>query len=202
MKKAILYIHGKGGSSEEAKRYVDVCKGYDIFGLDYKGNTPWDTKEEFIQEYQKLKANYNVVYILANSIGAFFTMHALQNENVLKAYFISPIVNMEKLILDMMSWSNVSEKELKEKKIIPTNFGEDLSYFYLEYVRNNHIKWDIPTEIIYAGKDSLTSLETVTDFVKKHDANLTIMEDGEHWFHTQEQLKFLDKWLIERLGEQ
>lgn len=201
MEKAILYVHGKGGSSEEANRYKDICTGCDIYGLDYQGNSPWDTKEEFIQSYLKLKSKYNEVYILANSIGAFFTMHALQNENVSKAYFISPILNMEKLILDMMIWSNVSEKELKERKIIPTSFGENLSYDYLEYVRKNPIKWNTPTEILYAGKDNLTSLETVNEFIKTHNANLTIMENGEHWFHTQEQLKFLDKWLVEKLSK-
>lgn len=201
MKKAILYVHGKGGSSQESNRYKDLCPDYDVFGFDYKGNTPWDTKDEFIQEYRKLKNKYIQVYILANSIGAFFTMCALQNENVEKAYFISPILNMEKLILDMMLWSSVTEKELKEKKTIPTNFGENLSYDYLEYVRNNPIKWDIPTEILYAGKDNLTSLDTVNEFVKTSNANLTIMEDGEHWFHTQRQLDFLDKWLLDKLGE-
>ena len=27
------------------------------------------------------------------------------------------------------------------------------------------------------------------------------MEGGEHWFHTGEQLAFLDRWLRDRLGE-
>ena len=36
------------------------------------------------------------------------------------AYFISPVVDMEKLILDMMSWANVTEKELEEKGVLPT----------------------------------------------------------------------------------
>ena len=26
--------------------------------------------------------------------------------------------------------------------------------------------------------------------------DLTKMDDGEHWFHTDEQIKFLDDWII------
>ncbi|MDY2742875.1 MAG: alpha/beta hydrolase, partial [Eubacteriales bacterium] len=25
---------------------------------------------------------------------------------------------------------------------------------------------------------------------------LSIMKNGEHWFHTDEQMKFLDEWII------
>lgn len=58
-----------------------------------------------------------------------------------KAYFISPIVNIEKLITDMMMWSNVTEDELKSKKEIQTEFGESLSWEYLCYVREHPIVW-------------------------------------------------------------
>ena len=27
------------------------------------------------------------------------------------------------------------------------------------------------------------------------DATLTVMEGGEHWFHTEEQMDFLDRWI-------
>ena len=33
-----------------------------------------------------------------------------------KAYFISPVVDMERLIADMMIWANVTEDELKDEK--------------------------------------------------------------------------------------
>lgn len=31
--------------------------------------------------------------------------------------------------------------------------------------------------------------------MESHNANLTVMENGEHWFHTEEQVTFLDKWI-------
>ena len=40
----------------------------------------------------------------------------------------------------------------------------------------------------------MTSYETILNFTNKSKANLTIMKGGEHWFHTDEQMNFLDKW--------
>ena len=114
-----------------------------------------------------------------------------------KAYFISPIVDMERLILDMMRWANVTETELEAQGVIHTEFGEDLSWEYLNYVRSHPIKWNVPTQILYGEKDQLTSLATMKDFAEKHHAGLTVMENGEHWFHTEEQMAFLDKWILE-----
>lgn len=70
----------------------------------------------------------------------------------------------EKLICDMMKWSNVTEAELEQRKIIPTEFGEELFWEYLCYVRKHPLNWQIPTSILYGEKDNLTSLETIKDF--------------------------------------
>ncbi len=195
MKKAILYIHGKGGNAKEANHYQSICIGYDIYGLDYKGEFPWDTQDEIENEYKKLAMEYDEMIIVANSIGAYFCMNALQGQKIKKALFISPIVDMEKLITDMMGWANVTEKELCQKGEIETQFGETLSWKYLQYVRNHPINWKVPTAILYADQDHLTSRKTIESYIQNHNASLTIMENGEHWFHTDEQLAFLDRWI-------
>ena len=56
------------------------------------------------------------IILIANSIGAFFSMNANLNGLIEKAYFISPVVNMEKLVCDMMKWANMSEADLEQKK--------------------------------------------------------------------------------------
>ena len=195
MKKAIIYIHGKGGSSFEINQYKESCLGFDMVGIDYNEYLPWIVEKQIKSVYEKVEKTYEEIYILANSIGAYFTMYTLQNNNIKKALFISPILDMEQLILNMMNWANVSEETLCEKKEIPTDFGETLSWKYLCFVRENPIVWNIPTEILYGEKDNLTSHETVDKFIKNHNAHLTVMENGEHWFHTEEQLIFLNNWL-------
>lgn len=195
MKKAILYIHGKGGSYLEAEQYKKNCLGFDIIGIDYNDYLPWIVQNQIQSAYDKAHEKYEHIYVIANSIGAYFTMHTLQNREIKQALFISPVLDMERLILDMMNWANVSENDLSEKGEIPTDFGETLSWKYLCFVRANPIKWNIHTEILYAGNDNLISRQTVNWFISNHDANLTVMENGEHWFHTDEQLAFLDIWM-------
>ena len=199
MKKTIIYIHGKGGSSFEINQYKESCLGFDMIGIDYNEYLPWIVEKQIKLVYEKVEKTYDEIYILANSIGAYFTMYTLQNNNIKKALFISPILDMEQLILNMMNWANVSEETLCEKKEIPTDFGETLSWKYLCFVRENPIVWNIPTEILYGEKDNLTSCETVDKFIKNHNAHLTVMENGEHWFHTEKQLIFLNNWLKQSL---
>lgn len=193
--KAILYIHGKNGSYLEAEQYKKDCAGFDIIGVDYNDYLPWIVQDNILAAYNNLAKQYTHISVIANSIGAYFAMHTLQACNIQKALFISPILNMEKLIIDMMQWANVTEKDLFEKKEIETAFGETLSWDFLTYVRQHPISWEIPTNILYAEKDNLTSRETVDAFVKNHNANLTVVENGEHWFHTNEQLACLHAWV-------
>ena len=195
MRRFVIYVHGKGGSAEEATHYRPLFAESDVIGFEYKSQNPWESKKEFSCFYDLHSKGYDSVILIANSIGAFFSMNALGEKNISQAMFISPIVNMEQLIADMMMWSHVTENELEIKKEIPTEFGETLSWEYLCYARKHPIKWSVPTCILYGGKDHLTSRQTVSGFADQIGAKLTVMKDGEHWFHTEEQMKVLDQWI-------
>lgn len=196
MGKAIIYIHGKSGNTEESTHYRPLFHDCDIIGFDYKSETPWEAKDEFTAFINKVCRNYDTVFIIANSIGAFFVMNADMDKEIKKAFFISPIVNMEQLITDMMTNAQITERELLEKTEIKTPFGDTISWEYLNYVRNHPVKWNIPTHILYGEKDTLTSFDSMTSFAKDIGATLDIMKNGEHWFHTKEQMEFLDKWIM------
>ena len=199
MKDLVLYIHGKGGNAAESEHYRPLFPGYMVMGLDYQTFSPWETGTEIRDAVEKLKNGYENITLIANSIGAYFSMDAGIDGLIDRAYFISPIVDLERLIRDMMTWANVTDQQLKEKKVISTNFGEDLSWDYLCYVHRRPIRWNTPTEILYGNNDNLTSRETVEDFAEEHNAGLTVMENGEHWFHTTEQMEFLDDWIVKAL---
>mgnify|MGYP000846551013 FL=1 len=195
MKALVIYIHGKGGNIEETKHYQSIFRENDVIGFDYKSQTPWEAEIEFPILYDRCAKSYDSVILIANSIGAYFAMLSLVEKNISQALFISPIVDMEKLIMDMMKWLNITEDELKSKKEVETEFGETLSWEYLSYVKNHPIRWSVPTSILYGEKDNLTFQETITKFAEQIGATLTIMKNGEHCFHTDEQLKFLDTWV-------
>ena len=145
MKSLVIYVHGKGGNADEANHYKPLFPNGDIIGFDYKSETPWDAKKEFSSYFDSVSAGYDEVFLIANSIGAFFLMNVLGDKRIKQAFFISPMVNLEKLICDMMACAGVSEAELREKKTIATSFGETLSWEYLCYVRENPIQWNIFT---------------------------------------------------------
>ena len=196
MKHIMIYVHGKGGSAAEAEHYTALFPEAEVLGFDYRAQTPWEAKAEFPQFFEKQRKQCDRLTLAANSIGAFFSMSSLDETLIDRAYFISPVVDMKNLIENIMLWTGVSERELAEKQEIPTQFGETLSWAYLTYVREHPVLWQVPTRILYGAHDNLTSLETIRAFAEKTGAELTVMPDGEHWFHTEWQMQFLDQWIV------
>lgn len=197
---AVLYIHGKNGSAAECEHYQPLFPDCLVTGLAYRSVMPWDAGEEIREAVKELYEQYGRITLIANSIGAYFSMHSGVGAWVDRAYFISPIVDMEKLIRSMMAWADVTEEELRSREVIPTPFGEDLSWAYLRYVRSHPVSWNVPTEILYGSADELTDRETIAAFAAAHRAGLTVMDGGAHWFHTPEQMAFLDDWIRRRQG--
>ena len=197
-KAIVLYVHGNGGSAAEAEHYRPLFPEADVVGFDYHSENPWSAKAEFSEKIAALQANYDEISLIAVSIGAYFSMSADISDSIRRAWLISPIVDMERLILSMLSWAGETEEALQARKIIPTTFGEDLSWEYLQYVRSHPIQWRAPTEILYGSADSLQSIETIRAFARRFRAGVTVMEGGELWFHNAEQMKFLDDWIRRR----
>lgn len=206
--KVFLFIHGQGGNKEEASILSDiVCnEGWQVLSIDLpehgeRKNTekqfyPWVCVPELVQVMEYIKSNWRTVSLYANSIGAWFSMLAFQKERLNQSLFVSPVVDMEKLICTMMLWAGVTERQLAEEKLIPTNFGQTLSWQYLCYVREHPIAhWDNNTHILYAGHDNMVDRNTIDMFAQQNNCHLTVMENGAHWFHTPEQLHFLTNWI-------
>jgi len=195
MRHLVVYVHGKGGSAGEAEHYRPLFDGCEVVGFDYRAQTPWEAREEFPRFFESLRSNCDSLTLIANSIGAFFSMTSLSARHVDRAFFISPVVDMEALIADMMARANVTEDELRAKKEIPIGFGETLSWDWLCDVRSHPVQWTVPTRILYGECDFLTPPETMSSFAARINAPLTVMPGGEHWFHTPEQMAFLDNWI-------
>ena len=152
-------------------------------------------KLDYWKRYDELSDNGQFEEFKKQLMNEINDLHIDGLPRVDKAFFISPIVDMEKLILDMMGWADITEEKLREKQLITTGFGETLSWEYLCYVRNHPVNWSVPTYILYGDKDNLTSQETIHKFANDVNAELTIMQNGEHWFHIAEQMSFLDDWI-------
>lgn len=205
-RKVYLYVHGKNGSKEEALDFAELAcpAGYQVLAVDLpehgerRGSSekllPWVVLPELQLIYQYAKVHWRSVSLRATSIGAWFSMLALQAKPLRSALLLSPVVDMEDLITNMMQWANVSEAQLKEEGEVSTDFDETLSWQYLCWVREHPYRWKAPTQVLYGAKDNLTSRAVLEQFKQRTGAHLTIMEEGEHWFHTELQLAVLQEW--------
>ncbi len=161
MKHTVLYIHGKGGSAAESALYKPLFPGREIIGLDYQSFTPWETGAEIRTAVEALRTERTDVTLIANSIGAYFSLHAGIDRMIKSAYFISPLTDMEELILGSLRQINATEAQLKENGTLLTPWGETLTWDYLTYVRNHPVTWNAPTHILYGSADALIPFETV-----------------------------------------
>ena len=209
--KVFIAIHGNMSNKEDevikilAKEVVS--KGYQLlsFDLPEHGERKEDTKhlckvqncvDDLKQVIKYAKSNYNEVNIWACSMGAYFSLLAYKNENIEQCIFLSPVVNMNVIIDNMMLWSNTTENDLREKQEIKTDFGQTLYWDYYLYVKENPItNWNKKTYILYGNKDNMQDENIIKNFSENFSCKLSILEDGEHYFHTEKQLDYYKNWL-------
>ena len=174
--KVFLYVHGLHGRKEEASAFAEVAvpKGYQVLGIDLPvERKPWEVLPLLNDICDYLYDNWQSVSVRANSIGSWFTLLAFQSKKVEQALLVSPILDMKRFI-----------------ELMPQREDD-----YYEWVVNNPItSWVAPTYILRPEVDLIVSDEVGHDFISQHQCQVTIMPDGEHWFHTPEQLAFLKAW--------
>ena len=205
--KMYLYIHGQGGYKEEGELFAQIATkyGYQVLSIDLPEHgerqnklpslEPWNVVPELSCVMAFCKEHWEEISLFANSIGAWFSMLAFSYDKLQTGLFVSPVVDMVELIYDMMTWASVSESQLEKEREIPTTFGQTLSWKYLQYAKEHLIKqWNTPTKILYGEHDSLIKYSIMDDFCKTHRCELTVIKNGEHWFHTKQQLDILSGW--------
>lgn len=189
---AVVYIHGRKGSPNEANHYISLFKGYDVLGFDYKELFPWTVKEEFSDYFNKINNKYKDKILIANSMGAYLAMNLLDGRDFLKTFFISPLIDPYKVCLRFMKATGITEDIIKEKKEIRLINGDIFTPRCIEYYKNKNVNWTSNAVVIYGTKDCYIDEETVVDFVEKNKIKLYSLKGGEHWFHTKEQMDFID----------
>jgi len=178
--KVYLFIHGNSGSKEEAIPFAELAvpKGYQVIGIDLPVmGKPWNVLGMIDDVKNYLKKNYSSISIRSNSIGSFYTLMAFQSENVDKALLVSPILDMK---------TYIDEKSVKEN----IKDGE-----YYRFICNNPIdSWNAETHILRPDVDLIVPEAVYDHFISRHECTVSVMEGGEHWFHTEEQLAVLKEW--------
>ena len=169
-------MHGLHGNKEEALAFAEVAvpKGYQVLGIDlHVEHKPWEVLPLLNEVRDYLYQNWKSVSVRANSIGSWFSLLAFQSKKVDQALFVAPILDMRMFIEGLPS-------------------RED---DYFGWVIENPIThWNAPTYILRPEVDMVVSEEVGRVFIREYRCQVTIMPDGEHWFHTPKQLAFLKEW--------
>ena len=209
--RVFIAVHGNMSNKEDEVIKILAEKvtsnGYQVLSFDLpehgerKDNTNYLCKVQncvndlkLIMEYAK--ANFEEINLWACSMGAYFSLLAYKNENIKQCIFLSPVVDMKVIIDNMMLWSNTTENDLREKQEIKTDFGQTLYWDYYLYVKENPItNWNKKTYILYGNKDNMQDENIIKNFSENFSCKLSILEDGEHYFHTEKQLDYYKNWL-------
>lgn len=201
-----LFVHGQDGNKEEAKRFarLAVPMGWQVLSVDLPEHgertdaaklLPWIVLPELQRVMQWMRKRWNQIAVHATSIGAWFCLLALERESIECYLLVSPLVDMENMIQNMMQWAHVTEAQLQQEREIPTSFGQTLSWEYLCWVREHSVQVSCNNiHILYGEQDELIPQAVIHDFAQKHTCTLTVVKDGEHWLHTPEQLNAMEVW--------
>ena len=208
-----VYIAVHGNMSNKEDRVIKilaekvVSKGYQLLSFDLPEHGERKKDKAYLCKIQNCvkdlnqvieyaKKNFDEIYLWACSMGAYYSLVSYKDEDIKQCLFLSPVVNMKVIIDNMMLWNNVTEEVLKEKQEIKTDFEQNLYWDYYKFVKENPIiNWDKKTYILYGNKDNLQEEKIIKDFCTKFNCELLEVENGEHFFHTEEQLEFYKNWL-------
>lgn len=80
--------------------------------------------EELSDVLDYAESGWTEICLFAVSLGAYFSLLACQGRTISHAWFLSPVVDMERLTRDMMGWFKISKARLEAEGTIPTPMGQ------------------------------------------------------------------------------
>ncbi len=213
--KLLIEVHGNLSSKEDTvislMAQKAVTKGYQVLSFDLPMHgervdeeyacIPENCVSDLTAVYEYTKSLASEIHLFACSMGSYFSLLAYHNFDIKQSLFLSPVVNMERIIRNMMVGSQISEEKLKAEHEIRLPIGPKLEWNYYCYVKENPIcfEWKAPIAILYGSDDNLSEWEEISAFAARYQASVKVLERGEHYFHTEEQLQVFDLWADENL---
>ena len=196
MNKIIIYCHGLGSNKAWASRfYDDLLKNkIGIISFDFPGHG--DDKTDFslfnlslcityLEEIiTYVKTKYNVpIYLFGCSFGGFVVLNKLiqNNKNIEKTMLMCPAISF----CEIMEHNSGISLDYFNANEFMTLYNSIKIYknAYLEFkngdndVKNHELQ---NISIIHGTADKTVSYKNISDFCKKNNLELTIIEDGKH----------------------
>ena len=211
-----VFIAAHGDQSNKEDQVIELLaqeatkKGYQVLSFDLPEHG--DRKQEPTQCHVKTcvkelaevmafaRSKYQFISLFGCSMGAYFSLVAYKDEPFEQTLLLSPVVDMKRIIENLMMYAQVTPEQLEQQKEIVTPF-KTLYWDYYQYVVEHPVVWDKKTALLYGAKDFLCEFDFVKSFADRAHADMTVFEEGEHFFHTEEQVAFYQAWLTKQIKE-
>ena len=209
--RAFVYVHGKQSRKEYAEDFAALAAshGWQTVSFDLprhgeRADCPercnvWEGIADLCTVLAWVRARWPRLGLFACSLGAFFALHAYEDAPFEHCLFQSPIVDMDYLIHQMYGWFGVTEERLRQEGKIDTPI-DTMSWRYAAWVKAHPVvSWPHPTDILYAEKDSMQSLQVMQGFARQFGCQLTIAPGCEHPFMAPGDTGIVHDWMEECL---
>ena len=195
-----IAVHGFMGSKEDFEYLAEEAshKGYQVLSFDlpehgerkeegYTCNPP-NAVKDLTDVLQYAQTHSNHISLLGCSLGAYFSLLTYSDYLFDQCLFLSPVVDMQHLIDNMMKAAGVSVERLQTEKIIANPNGPLFDWEYYSYVKVHPIEmWNTPTKIFMGSEDEVSEVEVIKKFTSRFNVRLTLLEGGKHYLHTEER---------------
>lgn len=164
---------------------------------DDKAFNPMEASPEVRTFAQLARSQSTEIGLLANSIGAYFSLCDTPAGTFERAWLVSPLLDLEYYIWDMMAEYSVTNEQLEAETEINTPRGV-LEWPYLRFVEKHPARLDIPSWIIRGDQDEVVPLGTLSRFVGAPGVELVQIEGGQHFLGRPPYLDTVMAWFEER----
>lgn len=211
--KIIIAAHGSHSSKIDDCMWVladeAIKQGYQIISFDLPQHgervyekdfiMPDECVRELMVMYDYAKEHAQKISLFGCSMGAYFQLLTFAEVAIDRVWFLSPVINMERIIHNLMDYCHITEVQFKEMVMVENDI-ETLYYPYYKYVCEHPIKdWPHETYILRGETDTLCEYSYVKQFSDCFGCELIEQKGGEHWFHTESELEFFRLWIRNRL---
>lgn len=145
---------------------------------------------------QLARSQSTEVGLLASSIGAYFSLCDTPAGTFECAWLVSPLIDLEYYIRDVMAEYSVTDEQLEAETVINTPRAV-LEWPYLRFVEEHPAKLDIPSWTIRGDQDEMVPLDSLSRFVNAPGVELVQIEGGQHFLGQPPHLDMVITWFEE-----
>jgi len=209
--KVYIHVHGKMSRKEFAADFAAIAdeKGYQTLSFDLPQHGErhgearrcdiWNGMRDLQQILDYARGRWEHLSLFACSLGAYFSLQTYAAVPFERCLFHSPVADMEYLVRQMMLWFDVSEERLRAEGEIDTPV-DALRWDYYQYILAHPVRhWDIPTCILYGGRDDLQSRGVIERFAERFGCTLTVAEECGHAFMEEGDEEIVRQWIRDHI---